>query len=88
MSLDEGFRTYAHAAKMYGYDADWADVEDLLQEVLKEGWPLFNTEDLLIRPTEALHYCAAMRRRTKCEAFPDHFILSALINLRKRGKLE
>jgi hypothetical protein len=43
-------------------------------------------DELLVRPTEGLRYCAAIRERLKFLDIPEDVIMRTLLNERKHGK--
>lgn len=44
-----------------------------------------SVDELLVRPTEGLLFCAAIRQRLRCVDIPEDVILRAMLSHRKHG---
>jgi hypothetical protein len=73
----------ADEAKLYGWKEDYEAFMDVLAQVKNTMYAEWTDETLTFHPYDALRYCEAVRSLSKCQAIPDHFILSALVGIRK-----
>lgn len=74
--------TLAERLDACGCTMSAADFRDTLAEVFHALFPSWTDEELLVHPSEAIRYCAIIRRRADCD-LPSELILRALTNIRK-----
>lgn len=71
--------------KALGYQGERADFNDVLADCLAAVAPGCRVDGLRSDPQRAMVFCRAVRERSGLRALSNEEILTALINLRKRG---
>jgi hypothetical protein len=70
-----------------GYEAGRDRFYDTVGQFRTHLYPDWTPDDLACHPIQAIHFCEEVRRHAGV-AVPDHLVMKALLDLRKRGSGE
>ena len=78
--------TLQESLEMGGWEKEAEDFREFLADVFANTYRGWTDEDLYFRPRDALWFCNTIRARAGLPDMPDHVILGAMSNDRKRGR--
>lgn len=64
------------------------EFRDTVQELKAIMYPAWSDEELTYHPEEAILFCNAVRKKSRCLALKNNLILRTLANSRKRRAVE